>query len=98
MVGRSWLFHNCVVHPICGVLWFVSDVSDNVKLGDWADAWHEKSSPGADDDEQLPYDHPAHVHIRKLERELHNSFCSAGGWPCPIGCESWNTTPDEPQP
>lgn len=35
-----WLIHNCVVHPICGIIWFAGDVTHNHKFAKFADRLH----------------------------------------------------------
>lgn len=45
MIALQWLFHNNVVHPICGIAWFAGDVFRISKLIEWADWFHEESAP-----------------------------------------------------
>ena len=34
------LIHNLVVHPVCGIMWFVADTIDNPRLAGVADRLH----------------------------------------------------------
>lgn len=35
------LLHNCVIHPVCGVIWFVADTTHNHKLDQLAERLHK---------------------------------------------------------
>lgn len=37
------LLHNCVIHPLCGMMWFIADTSGYRKLDVFAERLHNWS-------------------------------------------------------